>query len=307
MDWRGIPSLTSLRAFSAVSDTLNLSQAGRELNVSHAAVSQQVRALEAHLGVSLVVRRGRGVTLTPEGQELARSLETAFQGIRTAVDAVADAGSARPLQVTMTPSFAVSWLMPRISDFRLKHPDIELMLYPTADLVELAPGGVDLAIRFGSGNWKGLQSELLLPTTFVVVAATALVGDRPFTDPEQLVEYPWLQELGTNELSLWLKKQGVIATGKLDVTHLPGYMVLDGLRRGNGVTASARAFLEADIATGNLRVLFEDLRPDSGYYVVTRLGAMRPPLKAFVSWLHRHAEEQGAGISGSGGGSAAPR
>jgi LysR family glycine cleavage system transcriptional activator len=307
MDWRGIPSLTSLRAFSAVSDTLNLSQAGRELNVSHAAVSQQVRALEAHLGVSLVVRRGRGVTLTPEGQELARSLETAFQGIRTAVDAVADAGSARPLQVTMTPSFAVSWLMPRISDFRLKHPDIELMLNPTADLVELAPGGVDLAIRFGSGNWKGLQSELLLPTTFVVVAATALVGDRPFTDPEQLVEYPWLQELGTNELSLWLKKQGVIATGKLDVTHLPGYMVLDGLRRGNGVTASARAFLEADIATGNLRVLFEDLRPDSGYYVVTRLGAMRPPLKAFVSWLHRHAEEQGTGISGSGGGSAAPR
>jgi DNA-binding transcriptional LysR family regulator len=82
MDWRGIPSFNSLRAFSAVADTLNLSQAGRALNVSHAAVSQQVRALEAHLGTSLVVRHGRGVTLTPEGQELARSLEDSFQGIR---------------------------------------------------------------------------------------------------------------------------------------------------------------------------------------------------------------------------------
>ena len=75
MDWRGIPSLNGLKAFSAVADTLNLSQAGRMLNVSHAAVSQQVRALEAHLGVSLVVRHGRGVALTPEGQDLAKSLE----------------------------------------------------------------------------------------------------------------------------------------------------------------------------------------------------------------------------------------
>lgn len=292
MDWRGIPSLNSLRAFSAVADTLNFSQAGRELNVSHAAVSQQVRALEAHLGTSLVVRHGRGVTLTPEGQELAKSLDESFQGIRNAVDALANAGSSRPLQVTMTPAFAVSWLMPRISDFRLEHPDIELMLNPTPELVELAPGGVDVAIRFGDGNWKGLEAELLLPTTFSIVAATSLVGDKPFTDPEQLVDYPWMQELGTNELSIWLKKQGVIAPNKLDILHVPGYMVLDGVRRGDAITASARAFLEADIAAGNLRVLFEDARPGSGYYIVTRPGVMRPPVKAFVSWLRRHAADQ---------------
>ena len=292
MDWRGIPSLNSLRAFSAVADALNFSQAGRELNVSHAAVSQQVRALEAHLGASLVVRHGRGVTLTPEGQDLAKSLEESFQGIRHAVDALANAGSSRPLHVTMTPAFAVSWLMPRISDFRLEHPDIELMLNPTPEVVDLAPGGVDVAIRFGDGNWKGLEAEMLLPTTFAIIAARSLVGDREFTDPEQLVDYPWIQELGTNELSIWLEKQGVIASGKLDIAHVPGYMVLDGLRRGDAITASARAFLEADIAAGNLRVLFEDARPGSGYYIVTRPGVMRPPVKAFVSWLRRHAQAQ---------------
>lgn len=292
MDWRGIPSLNSLRAFSAVADTLNFSQAGRALNVSHAAVSQQVRALETHLNVSLVMRHGRGVALTPEGQELARSLEEAFQHVRLAVDTLTDSGSRRPLQVTMTPAFAVSWLMPRISDFRLEHPDVELMLNPTAEVVDLAPGSVDVAIRFGDGKWKGLDAELLLPTTFAIMAATALVGDKTFTDPEQLVDYPWLQELGTNELSLWLEGQGVIAPGKLDITHLPGYMVLDGLRRGDGITASARMFLESDIAAGHLRVLFEETRPGSGYYIVTRPGVMRPPVKAFVSWLRRHARAQ---------------
>ncbi len=291
MDWRGIPSLNSLRAFSAVAGSLSFSRAGAELNVSHAAISQQVRALEAHLGTALVERKGRGITLTAEGRELANSLETAFRGIRTAIDRLGDIRSTRPLQVTMTPAFAVSWLMPRISDFRLEHPDIELMLNPTPDVVELAEGGVDVAIRFGDGKWKGLESELLLATTFVIVAARALVGDREFADPEQLVDYPWMQELGTNELSLWMQRQGVIAPRKLDITHLPGYMVLDGVRRGHGVTATARAFLEGDIAAGNLRVLFEDARPGSGYYIVKRPGVMRPPLKAFVAWLKRHAQD----------------
>lgn len=292
MDWRGIPSLHSLRAFSAVADTLSFSSAGRSLNVSHAAVSQQVRALEAHLGVPLVLRQGRGVALTPEGQQLAQSLEESFQVIRRAVDAFSRAEQSRPLQVTMTPSFAVSWLMPRISDFRHEHPDLELMLNPTGELVELAPGGVDVAIRFGAPPWKGLVAEPLLPTTFVVVAATSLVGDREFTEPEQLFDYPWMQELGTNELSLWMERQGVIPARKLDVTHLPGYMVLDGLRRGDGITATARAFVEADLEAGHLRVLFEDIRPQSGYHIVTRPGPMRPPLKAFVQWLRRHAREQ---------------
>lgn len=298
MDWRGIPSLHSLRAFSAVADTLSFSSAGRSLNVSHAAVSQQVRALESELGVLLVTRQGRGLILTPEGQQLAQSLEEAFQTVRRAVDAFSSAEMSRPLQVTMTPAFAVSWLMPRISDFRQQHPDIELMLNPTGEIVDLVPGGVDVAIRFGSPPWKGLVGEPLLRTTFVVVAATSLVGDREFTDPEQLFDYHWMQELGTNEIARWVERQGVIPARKLDVTHLPGYMVLEGLRRGEGITATARAFVEAELQAGTLRILFEDIRPQSGYHIVTRPGVMRPPLKAFVSWLRRHAE----GVSASGDG-----
>lgn len=300
MDWRGIPSLNSLRAFSAVADALSFSKAGRALNVSHAAVSQQVRALEKHIGTTLVMRDGRGLALTPEGALLAAHLEDSFQAIRRAIDLFAKEEGSRPLKVTMTPTFAVSWLMPRISDFRLDHPDIELMLNPTAEVVDLKPGDTDVAIRFGRGEWAGVEAERLLPTNFVVVAARSLVGDREFSDPELFLDFPWLQELGTNEVSLWMQRQGVISTRKLNVTHLPGYMVLDGLRRGDGISATARAFIEADIEAGHLRVLFEDERPGSGYYIVTRPGVMRPPLKAFVSWLRRHARDcPTAPVSGS--------
>jgi len=295
MEWRVLPSLSSLRAFSAVAEKKSFSAAGRELNVSHAAVSQQVRALEVHLGVKLAVRDGRGVALTGDGHVLAAGLQDAFSRIQDAVESIQGHQNSRPVNITMTPTFAVSWLMPRISDFRGQHPDIDLSLNPTAEVVQFEPGGVDVAIRYGDGNWPGLEAELLLPTHFVIVGASRLVGDREFRTAGDLLDFPWLQELGTNELALWMKSQGVVPTSRLSVTHLPGYMVLEGLRRGDGITATAKVFLEPDIEAGSLKVLFEDRHsPKTGYYIVTRPGVQRPPLKAFVSWLRRHGKETGA-------------
>lgn len=294
MDWRRFPSLSSLRAFAAVADSKSLSGAGRALNVTHAAVSQQVRALEAHLGTELLHRAGRGVALTADGQRLADGLSEGFGLIETTLEDIRIGNQERPLNITLTPSFAVSWLMPRISDFRQKHPDIELMLNPTAQVVEFAAGGVDLAVRFGAGGWEGLESELLFASNYVVVGAASLIGDRELEDPAEIQDFPWLQELGTNELTLWLERQGVVPKSKLNITHLPGYMVLDGLRRGHGITATARIFVDTLIETGVLKVLFEDVRPQqSGYHLVRRAGEPRPPLKTFISWLKQMAAEEG--------------
>lgn len=296
MDWRALPPLNSLKVFAVVAETKSLSAAGRELNVTHAAVSQQVRSLEKLMGLQLVVREGRGVALTPEGEQLYSGLSNGFEAIRETVDALLKDDTARPLNITMTPSFAVSWLMPRVNDFRLQHPDIELMLNPTAEVIELKPGGVDLAIRFGGGTWSGLDSELLLPTNFAVVAANCLIGNKKIETPEDILEFPWLQEYGTNELAIWMEEQGVVPKGKLNITHLPGYMVLEGLRRGDGISATAMAFIEPDIASGSLQVLFEDtVRPGTGYYMLTRPGVMRPPLKKFMTWLRAMRDERSAG------------
>jgi len=289
MDWHTLPPLSALRAFAAFGQTGSFQKAGAALNVSHAAIGQQVRALEERLGVALVARSGRSMGLTEAGEALARDLDTAFGAIGRAVDEVSGADAVRALQVTTTPAFAVSWLMPRISAFRHEHPEIELMLNATPQVVELAPGGVDIALRYGSGDWPRLQVEPLLPTSIVIVAARQLIGDRTPSDPREMLEYPWLQELGTNEVSEWLEQRGVVAPRPANITHLPGNLVLEGLRAGEGITAMARAFVERDVADGRLVVLFEDDRCCGGYHIVTRPGVMRPPLRAFVAWLRREA------------------
>jgi LysR family glycine cleavage system transcriptional activator len=288
MNWLTLPSLNALRAFAALAETGSFTAAGAALNVSHAAVSQQVRALEERLGAALVRREGRGAALTPEGARLATALQAAFAAIGRAVDELTGADALRPLQVTTTPAFAMSWLMPRLSEFRHEHPEVELMLNPTPQLVELAPGGVDVAIRSGQGSWPGLDAELLVPTTIVVVAARSLIGERAVADPRDILDLPWLQELGTSEMSEWLRGRGVIVPRSGNVTHLPGHLVLEGLRNGDGVTITSRALIERELADGRLVVLFEDEMPGGGYFIVTRPGVMRPPLKAFVSWLRRH-------------------
>lgn len=295
MDWRLMPSLNSLRAFAAVAETGNFTAAGRQLNVTHAAISQQVRALESHLDCPLVVRDGRGVALTPEGRQLFQGVQSGFERIMEAVEILTGSNAERPLSVSTTPTFAVSWLMPRISDFRNRHPAVELSINPTAEVIPLEPGGIDLSIRYGAGHWSGLDSEMLVPSNYVVVGATCLVGNRPDFKPEDLLQFPWLQELGTNEVALWLKSQGVVPDKKLNISNLPGYMVLDGVRRGHGITAMSRFFLRSEIEAGTLRVLFEDIKAESaGYYIVTRPGIQREPAKAFLSWLRSMREEQAA-------------
>jgi len=289
MDWSELPPLNSLRAFATVAQSGSLTQAGAALNVSHAAISQQVRALEARLGIQLIERSGRGIALTPEGQSFARNLGEGFETIARSVAEVTGADETRALQVTMTPMFAVTWLMPRLSDFKQKHPDVELMLNPTVEIVELLPGGVDVAIRAGIGRWPGMTSEPLVDTDFVVVAGTALIGDQQIKEPKDLLKLPWLQELGTNEVNRWLNDQGVIPTERMNITHLPGYMVLDGVRNGDGVAATARSFIEADVKAGRMRILFNSARGEAGYFIVRRPGVMRPPLKRFVNWLKRQS------------------
>lgn len=288
MHWQSLPSLSALRAFAALAETGNFTRAGEALNVSHAAVSQQVRALEERLGVLLVARGGARGRLTPEGERLAQALATAFGGIAEVVDELTGADG-RPLQVTTTSAFAANWLMPRLSEFRHLHPEVELMLNPTSQIVEIAPGGVDVAIRFGKGHWRGLDAELLVATSMVLVGAVSLIADRTIREPKDILELPWLQELGTSEMSNWLRDRGVIVPRKESVIHLPGHLVLEGIRNGDGVSLASRVVVERELASGKVVALFEDSEPGIGYYIVTRPGVMRRPLKAFVAWLRRQA------------------
>lgn len=288
MNWQALPPLTALRAFSALAETGGTQSAGAVLNVTHAAISQQVRALEQHLGVALVDRSGRQLHLTTEGRELADALRLGFGTIERTIEGLTGADAARPLQISATPSFAANWLMPRLGDFRRTHPGIDLMIDPTPRLVRLEPGGIDIALRYGTGPWPGLEAKLLFASPLVAVAAPALVEGRRIDSPADLAHLPWLQEFGTNEASDWLHRRGVTRDRAAGLVQLPGNLLLDGLREGQGVAVTVLEWVRHDIAAGRLMLLFRE-RDGAGYHIVTRADALRPQARTFAGWLRREA------------------
>jgi len=202
------------------------------------------------------------------------------------VAALTGARDARPLHISVTPTFAAAWLMPRLAGFRAAHPDIDLMIDPTAEVVILRPDGIDLAIRFGRGGWEGLDTSLLWESTMVVVGAPSLVGQTDFADLAALAQLPWMEEFGNSESTNWLERKGVARqTG--GTLRVPGNLLVDGARDGQGIAVTVRRFVERDIEAGRLRVLHEERGGGTGYHIVTRPGVLRPPLKAFVTWLRR--------------------
>ena len=288
MNWSALPSLSALRAFSAYATSGSVNAAGAALNVSHAAISQQIRALEGHLGVTLLERGARQATLTHEGETLARTLAESFGAMAATVEALTGADATRPLQISATPSFVGGWLMPRLAGFREKHPEIHLMIDPSATVQKLEPGGIDVALRYGNGSWPGLEAELLIESPIAIVAAPELVKDRKITSPADLADFHWLQELGTNEATEWLASHGAAQSADRGLVALPGNLMIEAARQGQGAAIAARVFVEPDIKAGRLQLLFEDTRK-KGYHIVTRPGPPRPPLKAFLHWLRREA------------------
>ena len=291
MEWRDLPSLTSLRAFAAAAEHQSLTKAARALNVTHSAVGQQIKALERELGTRLVMRTQHGITLTPQGAFLAKGLLEAFVSMAALTEGLSAAEAARPLRVSVTPMFASAFLVPRLSAFIETHPLIELNLDSTIEAVELKPGGVDMAIRYGTGRWAGLDAELLLPGCLTVVASRKLIGTQRITDPRQILDFPLLQEHASIEFDTWLEKVGISRHEKRKVVRMPGNMLLEGIRNGDGIGATVPPFISDELKSGELIALFDDPIPDIGYYLVTLPGAKRPPLKVFTQWLQRSVSE----------------
>lgn len=282
-----LPSLSALRAFEIAARTKNFSEAGKEINVTHAAISQHVRKLEEHLGIPLFKRKGRTLHLTSAGKRLGEQLSMSFSEIDDVLTELDKAKSLQPLKLTMTPSFASEWLLPRIFDFREKYPNIKLVINPSFALSDLASEGIDLGIRFGTGTWDGLKSEMLIASSFVVVAGKKLLKDKVVNEADDLKDLPWLQELGTNEVEAWLLKQGIKFHNKTDIIYLPGHMILNAARDGCGVACTAYILVKDDVKNGNLQMLFDEGNPENniGYYLITTRNLKSRNAEIFINWI----------------------
>lgn len=288
MDWREIPSLSALRAFEAAARHGSYSAAARELNVSHAAIAQHVRGLESHFGQSLMQRDGRGMATTAAGQSLAESVAGGFAEIANGVRQLNAEQEAGPLRLTTTRTFAENWLMPRLAGFWQTHPEIALAVSANDDVVDLRRSEYHLAIRYGCGDWPGLESTFLTSARNVIVAHPSLLEEVPglrAQDRASFKQAPWLVDRSYGEFIAWLALHD-LDIDRLNARELDGNsMVLAATRAGAGASVQPEAVVEADLASGRLVALLRDEKSALGYHLVRLPGPVPDRVRRFTRWM----------------------
>lgn len=286
LDWLHFPPLPALRAFEATARLGGFSAAARALNVTHAAVAQQVRALEAHLDLALVRRDGRAIALTEDGARLAASLSEGFGAIQAVLDELREGGADRPVTVTLTPTFASNWLMPRLGRFWSEHPEVAVSLRPDPRVLDLRRERLDFGIRFGEGNWPGVEATYLTSARYIVVGASKLFrGPDPLTR-EEMERLPWILEPDWPEQRQWIACCTGLDPDRLHITEFATEeLALSAARQGYGLHITSAALVEADLRAGEMRIAVETEDDNPGYYVVTPPGPLRRPARIFMRWL----------------------
>ena len=291
---RKLPPLRALRAFESAARHLSFTAAARELFVTQAAISHQVKALEAYLGLDLFRRLNRGLMLTDEGQAYVPAIRRAFDLINEATSKVTERDEAGALSVTVLPSFGARWLVARLGRFRMAHPEIDVRVSATADLVDFARENFDVGIRYGRGQYPGLRTARLLTEDIVPVCSPHLLqGTNPLQQPKDMVHHTLLHQESHGDWRTWLLAAGVQG---VDPTRGPVYteasMLVQAAAAGQGV-ALARGVLAADaLSAGRLVQPFEfSLPTEYAYYIVSpESKADRPKILAFTEWLLKEAE-----------------
>jgi LysR family transcriptional regulator, glycine cleavage system transcriptional activator len=279
-NWREMPSLTALRAFAATAELRSFSQAARALNVTTAAVAQQVRSLEEHLGQSLVQRDGRGMSLTAGGSQLATAVSEGFAAFGRGVEALRSGGLDRPVKVTLTASFAAQWLMPRLRDFWDRHPDIGLSLHPDARVIDLHREGFDVGIRYGKGDWPGLEPRFLASARLVIAGAPEILGERTSLDRDEMAAMDWILSPNWPEQDNYLRSLG-LDPAKLSRSDFPNEeLSLAAARQGLGLVVESIALVESDVENRRLRVVHDSRETLPAYFWVTLPGPQRAATRA---------------------------
>ncbi len=279
--------MQALRAFEAAASTGSLTRAAEALHVTHGAISHQIKALEADLGVRLVERAGRGIRLTDEGQRFAHRVRTAFAELASAVREMTDHANPRQLRVSVIPSFAARWLLPRMGRFLAAHPDIDLDVRANLALADFQREDTDVAIRYGFGDWPGLVSEHLFDEIVFPVCSPRYANGKLPARPADLARHlllrsdsefwkPWFEAAGLD----WPEpSRGPMFN---DSSHM-----LQAAAEGQGIALARSSLIGNDLHNGVLVGLFDVVMPAARKYFLVyppRL-AGAPKLSAFREWL----------------------
>ena len=286
------PPLAALRPLEAAARLESFSKAADELHLTHGAVSHQVRALEEHLGTALFHRHGKRVTLTAAGRAFADRIRSALTEIALAADAARSARRDNSLTVSVLPSFASRWLMPRLIHFMEAHPEIQVNVSATSALANFGADGVDVGIRFGVGPWPPLVCESILEDECFPVASPKFNRARLPRRARELLGMRIIRE-DRDYWKEWFAAAGVEIDGPLGGPSFnDATFSLQSALRGEGVALTRRSLVGDDIEKGRLVQLFAlTVKPKESYWLVCpKELAASPKVAAFSAWMKAELE-----------------
>lgn len=290
-----LPNLNGLRAFEAAARHLSFTRAASDLAVTQTAISHQIRRLEVQLGVELFVRGRGGLRLSPAGERYLPSVRAAFDAIRDATDELTGSQVAGPLTVSTIASFATKWLVPHLSRFQQRHPDIDIRISTSNAKVDFRRDEIDCAIRYGYGDWPDVAAVRLMEEDILPVCSPALIqGAAPLREPADLRHHTLLHTSTVpDDWRLWLTAAGLTDIDpQAGLTFDLSIMTLQAAIEGLGVALGRTLIVDADLNAGRLVTPFDLSTPTAtAYYFVAPPSHMQwPRLVAFRDWLLAEAK-----------------
>ncbi len=298
--------MNALRAFEAAGRHRSFTLAAEELNVTQAAISHQVRALEDYFQQDLFLRQNRSLVLTSAAQNYLLAITQALNLVNDASRQLVRHDSETTLRVSTLPSFAAKWLLPRLAAFQANHPEIDILVSSRNELADLEREDIDVGLRFGVGEYAGLYSKRILhERKFPVCSPSLLSGDKPLSSPEDLKHHTLLHdEVFGGDIEIdwqgWLERAGY---PELATRRGPWFndssMLLTAAIAGQGIALARASLAVDDMAKGLLVKPFgPEVSTAYHYYFVTRPSLVdREPVRTFFTWIQEETQKTEAAIA----------
>jgi LysR family glycine cleavage system transcriptional activator len=290
-----LPPLNAIRAFEAAARHGSFTRAAEELGMTQAAVSYQIKMLEDRVGTPLFARLPRQVVLTEAGRKLAPGVSEAFGMLAAAFDGVGR-NVDTTLSMSVLPTVAAHWLVPRLGRFQAQHPEIVVEIDTSHDVVDFGRDDFDLGIRSGLGDWAGLEAHRLLPSHFTPVCSPALLQGREIAEPADLLSLPLIGP-GDPWWGDWFAAAGLgtpdLSERRGPTLHTQQFEAMAAMT-GQGVALVNPYFFAAEIAAGRLIQLFDlVVEAKRSYWLVYPKARRRlPKVRAFRDWIMEEAARE---------------
>jgi LysR family glycine cleavage system transcriptional activator len=297
---QSLPPLNSLRTFELAARLGSFTRAARELHVTPAAVSHQIRGLEEYLGVRLFRRTTRRLALTDQAAAAAETLREAFDRINQGVELLRSSGKSGVLSVSVTPAFATRWLVARLARFQKKHPRIHLRIAASPSPVDFDQADVDVAVRIGRGVFEGVVAIKLFHEWLAPVASPAFLRQNVLRKPADIGRVPMLHDDSMRRAGRpqgwqeWFRVAGAPLSETRQGTHFDdGHLALQAAAAGGGVALGRLVYAVDDVAARRLRIAMQPvMEMDVAYYLlIPESRANLPAVIAFREWIEAEATD----------------